>query len=133
MPDIVTLPVDVEETVTDPCSVSLAVLNELTQPGVLDAVQAKAERFKAGLSALNEKYGVFKDIRGLGLLIGAELSEEWQGKAKDFLGAALNEGLMILIAGPDVLRFTPSLIIPDEDIDAGLGMLDKAIANVLGQ
>ncbi|EAR07858.1 aspartate aminotransferase family protein [Reinekea blandensis] len=115
------------------CSVSLAVLDELTKPGVLDAVQAKSERYKAGLAALNEKYGIFKDIRGLGLLIGAELTDEWQGKAKDFLGAALEQGLMMLVAGPNVIRFAPSLIIPDADIDEGLAKLDAAIAQVLGR
>lgn len=115
------------------CSVSLAVLNELTQPGVLDAVQEKSERYKAGLKALNDKYGIFKDIRGLGLLIGAELTDEWQGKAKDFLGAALEQGLMMLVAGPNVIRFAPSLIIPDADIDAGLAKLDTAIAQVMGR
>lgn len=114
-------------------SVSLAVLNELTKPGVLDNVQKKADRYKAGLNALNEKYGIFKEVRGLGLLIGAELVEEWHGKAKDFLAAALEEGLMMLVAGPNVIRFTPSLIIPDEDIDAGLAKLDTAIGKVLGR
>lgn len=115
------------------CSVSLAVIEELTKPGVLDAVSAKADRYKAGLAAINEKYGIFKEVRGLGLLIGIELTEQWHGKAKDFVAAALEEGLMMLVAGPNVLRFAPSLIIPDADIDAGLAMLDAAIAKVIAQ
>ena len=115
------------------CSVSLAVIEELTKPGVLDAVSAKADRYKAGLVAINEKYGIFKEVRGLGLLIGIELTEQWHGKAKDFVAAALEEGLMMLVAGPNVLRFAPSLIIPDADIDAGLAMLDAAIAKVIAQ
>jgi acetylornithine/N-succinyldiaminopimelate aminotransferase len=115
------------------CSVSLAVLDELTKPGVLDNVTAKAERYKAGMAALNEKYGLFKEVRGIGLLIGAELVEQWHGKAKEFVGAALAEGLMMLVAGPNVIRFAPSLIIPDADIDEGLAKLDAAIAKVLAQ
>ncbi|WP_370592228.1 aspartate aminotransferase family protein [Reinekea sp. G2M2-21] len=115
------------------CSVSLAVIEELTKPGVLAAVSAKADRYKAGLAAINEKYSIFKEVRGLGLLIGIELTEQWHGKAKDFVSAALEEGLMMLVAGPNVLRFAPSLIIPDADIDAGLAMLDAAIAKVIAQ
>jgi acetylornithine/N-succinyldiaminopimelate aminotransferase len=115
------------------CSVSLAVLDELTKPGVLDNVKVKAERFKSGLEIINSKYGIFKEVRGLGLLIGIELTEQWHGKAKDFVGAALAEGLMMLVAGPNVLRFAPSLIIPDADIDEGLAKLDAAIAKVIAQ
>jgi acetylornithine/N-succinyldiaminopimelate aminotransferase len=114
-------------------SVSLAVVDELTKPGVLDAVNAKSDLIKTTLNALNEKYGIFEEIRGMGLLIGAELKTDWHGKAKDFLAAALEEGLMMLVAGPNVIRFTPSLVIPDADIKEGLEKLDRAIAKVLGQ
>ena len=114
------------------CSVSLAVIDALTAPGVLDAVETKAERFRAGLEAINERFHIFKEVRGMGLLIGAELTSDWEGRAKDFLGAALDEGLMILVAGPNVLRMAPSLIIPDADIDEGLARLEKAVAKVVG-
>ncbi len=115
------------------CSVSLAVLDELTKPGVLEAVNTKAERYRAGLAAIDAKHHIFKEVRGMGLLIGIELTDDWKGKAKDFVGAALDEGLMMLVAGPDVLRFAPSLVIPDADIDAGLAKLDAAIAKVIAQ
>lgn len=113
------------------CSVALAVLDTLTAPGVLDNVKTKAERYKAGLEAINAKYNLFEEVRGMGLLIGIELVEAYHGKAKDFIGAALNEGLMMLVAGPNVLRFTPSLIIPDADIDEGLARFEKAVAAVV--
>lgn len=114
------------------CAVSLAVLETLTAPGVLDQVEAKSSRLRAGLEKINDQYHIFKEIRGMGLLIGAELVNDWEGKAKDFLAAALDEGLMMLVAGPNVLRFTPSLVIPDADIDEGLARLEKAVAKVLG-
>ncbi|TCS41133.1 aspartate aminotransferase family protein [Reinekea marinisedimentorum] len=113
------------------CAVGLAVLNEITKPGVLEGARAKGEKFRAGLDAINAKYGIFKEVRGLGLLIGIELVEEWHGRAKDILAAALENGLLTLVAGPNVLRFAPSLIIPDADIDAGLALLDEAIAKVV--
>ena len=114
------------------CAVSLAVIDTLTQPGVLDGVEAKGQRIRDGLARINQRFGIFKEVRGMGLLIGAELVEDWQGKAKDFLGAALEEGLLMLVAGPSVLRFAPSLIIPDADIDDGLARLEKAIEKVVG-
>lgn len=113
------------------CAVSLAVINEITKPGVLDAVETKSQRIRDGLKKINDQYGIFKEIRGMGLLLGAELTEDWAGRAKDFLGAALDEGLMMLIAGPNVLRFTPSLIIPDADIDEGLARFEKAVAKLV--
>jgi acetylornithine/N-succinyldiaminopimelate aminotransferase len=113
------------------CAVSLAVVNEITKPGVLDGVETKAQRIRDGLKKINDQYGIFKEVRGLGLLIGAELTDDWAGRAKDFLGAALDEGLMMLIAGPNVMRFAPSLIIPDEDIDEGLARFEKAVAKLV--
>lgn len=114
------------------CAVSLAVLDELTKPGVLDNVTHKAERFRAGLAAINAQFGLFQEVRGMGLLIGIELTPQWHGRAKDIVGAALEEGLMMLVAGPNVLRFAPSLIIPDADIDKGLAYLTAAIAKITG-
>lgn len=83
------------------------------------------------LEEIQSRHQLFSDIRGEGLLIGAELVPEYHGKAKQFLTAAAEQGLMMLIAGPNVLRFTPSLIIPDEDINIGMARLDAAIANVM--
>ncbi len=113
------------------CAIGLAVVDELTKPGVLDAVKAKGELIKAKLQSMNEQFGIFKEVRGEGLLIGIELVEDWHGKAKDFLAAALEEGLLMLVAGPNVLRFAPSLIIPDEDIESGLAKFEAAIKKVL--
>ncbi|TXR51384.1 aspartate aminotransferase family protein [Reinekea thalattae] len=114
------------------CAVGLALLNEVAKPELLSAVQTKAERFKASLDSINAKYGIFKEIRGKGLLIGIELVDGWQGRAKDVLAAALDKGLLMLVAGPNVLRFAPSLIIPDADIDAGLALLEQAIGELSG-
>ena len=73
--------------------------------------------------------GVFSEIRGKGLLIGAELRPQWHGKGKDFLAAATKEGLMLLVAGPNVLRMAPSLIIPDDDHSRGHESLKSSRRN----
>jgi acetylornithine/N-succinyldiaminopimelate aminotransferase len=112
------------------CAVSEAVIDVVNTPEVLDGVKAKSVLFVDGLQAINTKYNVFKEIRGKGLLIGAVLNDAYQGKAKDFLVAAMSEGVMTLVAGASIVRFAPSLIIPDEDIKEGLARFEKAIAKI---
>ena len=85
-------------------------------PEVLDGVKAKHERFKSRLQKIGQEYGIFDEIRGMGLLIGAALTDEWKGKARDAL--AEKEAVMVLQASPDV-RFAPSLVIDDAEIDEG--------------
>ncbi len=115
------------------CAVALEAVSLINEPAVLEGVVHKNELFRGELEKINEKYGVFKEVRGKGLLIGVELIEEWHGKGKEFLAAAAKEGLMMLVAGPNVLRMAPSLIIPDEDIREGMAALDRAVAKVLAK
>ena len=80
---------------------------------------------------INEKYRVFSEIRGKGLLIGAVLTEDYKGRAKEFLNAAISEGVMTLIAGASIIRFAPSLVIPNEDIVEGLKRFEQAVAKIV--
>ncbi len=112
------------------CAVSEAVIDVITTPEVQAGVKAKAKLYVDGLNAINAKYSVFTEIRGKGLLVGAVLNERYQGKAKDFLMAAMSEGVMTLVAGANIIRFAPSLVIPDEDIAEGLVRFEKAVAKL---
>ncbi len=114
------------------CAVAEAVFDVVNTDEVLQGVKAREELFKTKLAEINERHGIFKDIRGQGLLIGAELSEAYEGKARDFLNAAADEGVMVLVAGLSVVRFTPSLIIPEEDVLEGLARFEKAVAKLVG-
>jgi len=113
------------------CAVGEAAFDTVNTPEVLNGVKAKAELYKAGLLTINEKYDVFSEIRGKGLLIGAVLTEKYQGQAKAFLMAAMDAGVMVLVAGANIIRFAPSLVIPDEDIKEGLARFEKAVANMV--
>ena len=112
------------------CAVAEAAFDTVNDPVVLNGVKEKEALYRAGLAKINEKYNVFKEVRGKGLLIGAVLADEYQGKAKDFLVAAMAEGVMTLVAGANVVRFAPSLIIPNEDIEEGLARFERAVAKV---
>lgn len=113
------------------CAVAEAAFDTVNTPEVLAGVTAKGQIFRDGLNAINEKYHTFKEIRGKGLLIGAVLTDEYQGRAKEFLNAAMQEGLMSLVAGASIIRFAPSLVIPDEDIIAGLQKFEQAVAKIV--
>lgn len=113
------------------CAVAGKVLDIVSNPALLADVKRKHDLFVEALQRISDRLGIFQQIRGAGLLIGAELVDAWHGKAGEFLAAAREQGLLILMAGPNVLRFTPSLIIPDEDIHAAMAKLETAIEQVL--
>ncbi|SDJ60745.1 acetylornithine/N-succinyldiaminopimelate aminotransferase [Ferrimonas sediminum] len=112
------------------CAVANAVLGVVNTPDVLEGVTVKHRKFLDGLNAINDKYQVFSEVRGQGLLIGAVLNDDFAGRARDFLVASADEGLMCLVAGANVVRFTPSLVISDEEIELGLARFEKAVAKV---
>jgi succinylornithine aminotransferase len=113
------------------CAVAEAVLDVVNTPEVLAGVKAKSAQFKQRLQAIGEKYGIFSEIRGLGLLIGCALTDAWKGKAKAVLDAATAEGVMVLQAGPDTVRFAPSLVVEDVDINEGLDRFERAVAKLV--
>ena len=112
------------------CAVGGAVIDIVNTPEVLAGVKAKSARFKAKLEQIGQQYGVFSEVRGLGLLLGCVLSDAWKGKAKAVLDAAAAEGLLVLQASPDVVRFAPSLVVEDSDIDEGLARFERAVAKL---
>lgn len=113
------------------CAVAEAAIDTINTPEVLSGVADKRAIFVEELEKINAKHPIFKEIRGEGLLIGAELIDAWHGQAAKFLAAARDAGVMILVAGPNVLRMTPSLIIPEADIREGMARLEQAVAHVL--
>lgn len=113
------------------CAVAERALDIVNTPEVLEGVKQKEQLFRDYLGAINDKYKVFSEVRGQGLLLGAVLNDDYQGRARDFLNAATKEGLMCLVAGMNVVRFAPSLIIPDEDIKEGLVRFERAVAAVV--
>jgi len=108
-------------------AVGNAVLKEINQPVFLQGVQDRHNLYVSRLNAINEKFGLFKEIRGLGLLIGCELTDEHSGQAKLISNLAAQQGVIFLIAGPDVIRFAPALNIPEQDIETGLARFTAAL------
>nr|WP_163502024.1 aspartate aminotransferase family protein [Halomonas socia] len=114
-------------------AVALAAIEHIDTPEVLEGVKKRHELFREHLETINRKHGVFQEIRGMGLLIGAQMAPQYAGQAKDILPLAIDEGLMALIAGPNVLRMAPSLVIPEADIEEGMARLERAIATLVAK
>lgn len=107
------------------------VLELINQPAFLAGVTERHQWFVDQLQAINQRLPVFKTIRGLGLLIGAVLNDDFAGKAKQFNLTAAEEGVMVLIAGASVVRFAPALNISQEDVQQGLARFERACERIL--
>ncbi|WP_425054981.1 aspartate aminotransferase family protein [Pseudomonas abyssi] len=113
------------------CAVAERVLDIVNTPAVLDGVAQRHQRLRAELEAMGAEFGVFSGVRGSGLLLGAVMSDAWRGKAKDVQMLAQEEGVLVLQAGPDVVRLAPSLIIDEADIAEGLARLRVALQRLV--
>lgn len=109
------------------CAVAEAVLDIVSDPQTLNGVAERHQLMREGLEALNRKYRVFREIRGDGLLLGCELEAEFEGRGKEVVKAAEEAGLLLLIAGPNVMRLAPSLLITADDIREGMQRFDAAL------
>jgi len=113
------------------CAVAGAVFDVINTAEVLDGVKARHALFMEGLKAINARRRVFADLRGEGVWLGCELEPRWKGKAMDVMTAAGECGLLVLIAGPDVVRIAPSLVISLDEILEGLTRLETALNRAL--
>jgi succinylornithine aminotransferase len=98
-------------------TVALNVVATINNPAFLARVKQASAQIFANLTKLAADYPqLFGQVRGRGLLIGLPVAEAFAGRAKDFTKAAEGLGLMLLIAGPDVIRLAPALIVSDAQI-----------------
>ncbi|MDX1974575.1 MAG: aspartate aminotransferase family protein [Rickettsiales bacterium] len=109
------------------CAVARVVLKELQTPALTKNVTARGKQLTAGLIKIGKKHDMFTEVRGRGLMIGAELKAECHGKAGEIMELARKYGLLILQAGPNVLRFLPPLVITEREMAQGLVRLEKTI------
>ncbi|HEU4814643.1 MAG TPA: acetylornithine/succinylornithine family transaminase [Janthinobacterium sp.] len=113
-------------------TVALSVLDTINTPAFLARVKEASVSTIAMLQGLITDYPqVFSVVRGSGLLLGLVVSDAWKGRAKDIQKAAEAQGLMVLIAGMDVVRLAPALIVSDEQIAEAGRLLRAAIDGML--
>ena len=108
------------------CAVADRVFGILRSEELLKGVEERSKWFSEALNKINNKFECFNEIRGKGLLIGAVLSDKYQGKSKDFLAKCATKNLLTLVAGPNVVRIAPSLNISRDEFDQGIKLLEEA-------
>ncbi len=108
------------------CSVALTILDEITNENLLDNVNAMSTYLVDKLEELKDKYPTIKDIRGKGLLIGMEISTN----TKDFQTICFENGLLLVPAGNNTIRFLPPLNVNKDEIDEMLVILEKSLATL---
>lgn len=106
------------------CAAGLAVLGELTKPGVMEAIAAAGSRLAEALARLSDVHGL-NGIRGRGLLLALDLG---QPVAADVAAEAFERGLLLNAPRPDSLRFMPSLLVTEAEISQMVEMLDSILA-----
>jgi len=110
------------------CAVALEVLQIVSQAELLESVRIKSELMRQQLEEINRQHRCFAEVRGDGLLLGCELTGAWQDQAREVLTTCTRSGLLILVAGANVLRLAPALNIPDQDLLQGVAIIGEAIA-----
>lgn len=106
------------------------LLDIVNTPEMLNGVKQRHDGFVERLNAINSRCGLFSEIRGLGLLIGCVLNDEYAGKAKLISQEAAKAGVMVLIAGGNVVRFAPALNVTQEEMATGLDRFALACEQV---
>jgi acetylornithine/N-succinyldiaminopimelate aminotransferase len=114
-------------------AVARVALRKLSSAELLANVQRQSAVLREALASIGAELGVFAQVRGRGLMLGAVLSDAYKGKAGDVLDVAAAHGLLMLQAGPDVLRFVPPLNISHEDLSEGLSRLRASLRAFVGQ
>ncbi|MCC5619599.1 aspartate aminotransferase family protein [Nostoc sp. CHAB 5836] len=113
------------------CGVALSVCQTLERENILENVQDRGEQLRCGLRAIAAKYPQhIGEVRGWGLINGLELRADIQLTAADVVNAAIKEGVLLVPAGPKVIRFVPPLIVTEAEVNTALEAVEKAIATV---
>ncbi len=108
-------------------AVARVALRKLASPQIANNVARQSAALRKGLDTINAELGLFAQVRGRGLMLGAVLNAKYAGRAGEVLDLAAAQGLLMLQAGPDVLRFVPALNITDEEVEEGLKRLNAAL------
>jgi acetylornithine/N-succinyldiaminopimelate aminotransferase len=110
------------------CAVALAVCHTLEQENILANVRDRGEQLRAGLRTLAEKFPMLvAEVRGWGLINGMELVADVALTSGDIVKTAMGEGVLLVPAGPKVVRFVPPLIVTREEVDRALQSVDRAL------
>jgi acetylornithine/N-succinyldiaminopimelate aminotransferase len=115
------------------CAAGLAVAKYMTDNNVLQNVVDRGEQLSKGLEAVAAKYPqLLGQVRGWGLLKGVEIIDSNIAPGK-IVGEAMDQGLLLVGAGANVVRFVPPLIVSEQEINDALRMFESSVAKVVAE
>jgi len=110
---------------------SLASIEFLEKENIENRVKELGSQMKQRLREIQENFPCIGDVRGLGLMGGVEIVKPDKSidpiRRDRILREAFKEGILLLPCGDSVIRFSPSLVITDEELDSGLEKFQKAL------
>jgi 4-aminobutyrate aminotransferase len=115
------------------CAAALATL-DLVQNGLMQNSAQQGEYMMTRLQELVIRYDCLGEVRGRGLMIGLEVIESKQSKAKNsalrdvIVDKCFEKGLLILGCGENTIRFSPPLVVDSQDVDTAVDILEQVIA-----
>lgn len=102
------------------CAAGIATIKALTEDGLVENAAKMGKKFTDGLQELKRKHKIIREVRGKGLMIGVEMKFE----VKDILLDGIENGLLLLYSGRNILRLLPPLVISESDMTKALEVLD---------
>jgi 4-aminobutyrate aminotransferase len=120
------------------CAAAVATIQVIREEGLLENARARGQQLMVGLRRLQERYPQIGDVRGLGLMIGAEFTHP-RGKpdpatAKAVVHACLKNRLLLLVCGPwdNTIRFIPPLVVTAQQMEEALGIFERGLVKAAG-
>jgi len=114
-------------------AVARVALRKLAAPAIANNVARQSAALRKTLAGIDAELGLFSQVRGRGLMLGAVLEPAYAGRAGEILDHAAAQGVLLLQAGPDVLRFVPALNIHDDELAEGCQRLHAALRAFAGK
>ena len=108
-------------------AVAGAAFQKINSLEMMEKVLTKGQLIRKHLEELNQELSLFEEIRGRGMMLGAVLTNAWKGKASSMVAVCQEQGVLVLNAGPDVLRFLPPLNISTSELQTGLELVTRAL------
>jgi len=111
------------------CAVGYATVKFIIDNDIAGNAKRVGKYLTTGLESLRRKFQFITDVRGCGLLIALEFGSDI---AESVLMACLDKGLLVNKLKPNTVRFMPSLIVNNKEVDEALGILDGVLSSIVG-
>ncbi len=109
------------------CAAAYASAKFIVENDIPSNAVAMGQRLMAGLRALQSRFGIIKDVRGMGLLVAVEFDDNISGKVVSLCN---EEGLLLNPVKPNAIRFMPPLNISADEVDGGVSRLEAALGKL---